>query len=57
MVWKLFKRTINITEYRNAEDDVNPAKNRTLGGNIHGLLRERGWCIVLRLSIHDFGAA
>jgi hypothetical protein len=27
--WNVFKRTINITEYRNAEDDVNPAKNRT----------------------------
>jgi len=28
-------RTINITEYRNAKDDVNPAKNRTFGGIIH----------------------
>jgi hypothetical protein len=32
IVWKFFKRTINITEYRNGKDDVNPAKNRTLGG-------------------------
>src|SRR6516162_3214209 len=30
-----FKWTINITEYRNAKDDVNPAKNRTLGGFFH----------------------
>src|SRR5260370_4654793 len=45
---KFFKRTINITEYRNAKDDVNPAKNRALGGIIHGRLRERGRCIVLR---------
>ena len=48
IVWKFFKRTINITEYRNAKDDVNPAKNRTLGDSIHGRLRERGRCIVLR---------
>ena len=39
VVVKLVKRTINITEYRNAEDDVNPAKNRTLGALVHdGLL-------------------
>ena len=48
IVWKFFKRTINITEYRNGKDDVNPAKNRTLGGIIHGRLREHVWCIVLR---------
>jgi hypothetical protein len=28
----LFKRTINVTDYRYAEDDVNPAKDRTPGG-------------------------
>ena len=27
IVWKFFKRTINIAEYRNGKDDVNPAKN------------------------------
>jgi len=32
IVGKFFKRTINITEYRNGNDDVDPAKNRTLGG-------------------------
>src|SRR5713226_4736090 len=48
VIWNFFKRTINITEYRNAKDDVNPAKNRTLGGIIHVRLRERDWCIVLR---------
>jgi hypothetical protein len=26
LLWNFFKRTINITEYRNAKDDVNPAK-------------------------------
>jgi len=46
IVWKFFKRTINVTEYRNGKDDVNPAKNRTLGGSIHGRLRER--------SVHCF---
>src|SRR5580700_3621085 len=35
IVWKFFKRTINITKYWNAEDDVNPAKNRTFGGLFH----------------------
>src|SRR2546421_1622334 len=35
VVWKFFKRTINIAEYRNAKDDVNPAKNRTFGALVH----------------------
>src|SRR4029077_17662670 len=35
VVWNLFKRTINITDYRNGEDDVNPANNRTFGGLFH----------------------
>jgi hypothetical protein len=29
VVWKFLKRTINITDYRNGEDEVNPAKDRT----------------------------
>src|SRR5260370_8538077 len=33
--WNFLKRTINITEYRNAKDDVNRAKNRTFGGIFH----------------------
>jgi len=33
--WNYFKRTINITDYRNAEDDVNPSNNRTFGGLFH----------------------
>ena len=35
VLWKFFKRTIDITEYRNAEDDVNPAKNRTFRRFFH----------------------
>jgi len=35
VVWKFFKRTINVTEYRNAKDNVNPAQSRTFGGIIH----------------------
>jgi hypothetical protein len=27
IVWKLFEGTIDVTDYRDAEDDVNPAKN------------------------------
>src|SRR5882762_3818005 len=38
VVRKSFKRTIDITEYRNTKDDVNPAKNRAFGGFIHD------WC-------------
>src|SRR5580692_9671839 len=33
--WKLFKRTINIAEYRNAKENVNAANNRTFGGFFH----------------------
>jgi len=46
VVRKFFKRTINITEYRNAKDDVNAAENRTLGGFLHDLY--------YLLSIQDF---
>ena len=35
VVWKFFKRTIDITDYRNAKDDVNRARNDTFGGIIH----------------------
>ena len=35
VAWKFFKRTTNIIDYRNAKDDVNPAKNRTFDGIIH----------------------
>src|ERR1700687_2544146 len=35
VVGDLFKRTINITAYRNAKDNVNPANDRTFGGLFH----------------------
>jgi hypothetical protein len=35
IVWKFLKRTINITDYRNGEDEVNPTKYRTFGGFSH----------------------
>src|SRR5690348_4532053 len=35
VIWKLFKRTINVTDYRNGEDEVNPANYRTFGGISH----------------------
>ena len=39
VVWKFFKRTINITDYRNAKDEVNQARNPTFGGiNHHSIL-------------------
>jgi hypothetical protein len=38
VVWQFLERTINITGDRNAEDDVNPAKDRTLGRIIHDLI-------------------
>src|SRR5579871_6013172 len=37
----LFKRAINVAEYRNTEDDVNPAKNRTCGCLLHDSPRFR----------------
>src|SRR5215469_3037848 len=33
--WNLFKRTVNITEDRNAEDDVDPAKDPTCRAPVH----------------------
>ena len=41
VVRKLFERTINVTDYWNAEDEVNPAKNRTFGGISHSILFHR----------------
>src|SRR5712664_1816568 len=38
VLWNVFKRTINITEYRNAADDVNAAKNRTFGALVHDVV-------------------
>ena len=38
VIWNFFKRTINITEYRNAKEDVDRAKNRTFGGIFHDWL-------------------
>src|SRR5215510_1309730 len=39
VVGKFLKRAVNITDYRNGKDDVNPARNparnRTFGGIIH----------------------
>src|SRR5438067_934208 len=37
VVWKLFKGTINVTDYRNAEDDVNRAENRMFGVVSHSI--------------------
>jgi hypothetical protein len=35
VIWKFFKRTINIANYRNAKEDVDRAKNRTFSGISH----------------------
>jgi len=35
VIWNLFERTINITDYRDGKNDVNPAKNRPFSGVIH----------------------
>ena len=41
VIGQFFKRTIDVTEDRNAEDDVNPAEDRTLGAFFHdGVLSE-----------------
>src|SRR6185369_14954317 len=38
IVWKLFKRTIDITNYRNSKDYMNPAENSTLRGTTYHLV-------------------
>jgi hypothetical protein len=35
VVWNFVERTVDISEYRNAKDQVNPAKNRTRDGLAH----------------------
>src|SRR5271165_524651 len=35
VVWSLVKRTVNVTDYRDAQHDVNRANNRTPGGITH----------------------
>jgi hypothetical protein len=35
VIWNLFERTINITDYRDGKNDVNPAKNRAFRDVIH----------------------
>jgi hypothetical protein len=35
VVWKFLKGTIDITDYRNGKDEVNPAKNRTHDASVH----------------------
>src|SRR5579864_9030142 len=35
IVWNLVKRTVDVTDYRNGKDEVNPANNRTFGGIFH----------------------
>jgi hypothetical protein len=35
VIWNLFERTINIADYRDGKNDVNPAKNRAFSGVIH----------------------
>ena len=35
IVGEFFEGAINVAEYRNCKDDVDPAKNRTSGGIFH----------------------
>jgi hypothetical protein len=35
VMWNFVKWTVNIPDYRNAKNDVNPAKNRTFDGLVH----------------------
>jgi hypothetical protein len=35
IVWQFLKRTVNIARDRNAQDEVNQARNPTFGGNTH----------------------
>jgi hypothetical protein len=38
VIWNFLKGTVDITDYRDANDDVNPANNRTFGGIFHDWL-------------------
>jgi hypothetical protein len=38
VLWNFFKRTINVSEYWNAKDEVNPAKYRTLDALAHDVV-------------------
>jgi hypothetical protein len=42
-VGNFFKRTVDITEYRDAENEVNRAQNRAFGGIVHDGGRVSGW--------------
>src|ERR1051325_7934267 len=59
IVRQFVKRTINISEDRNAEDEVYPANNRTLGGHFHDCLRKCGWRIICDppICLFELGAA
>src|SRR5712671_4973606 len=46
VVWNLFKRTINIAEYRDAKNDVNRAKDPTFAALVHDWLLH-GFAILL----------
>ena len=35
IVWEFFERAVDVAENRNAEDEVSPARERTLGGRFH----------------------
>lgn len=35
VIWKFFERTINVTDDRDAKDNVNPAKYRASGSILH----------------------
>jgi hypothetical protein len=38
VIWNDIKRAVNVADYRNAADDVNPANDRTLGSLLHDVL-------------------
>ena len=38
VVWDLFEGAINVTDYRNAKDEVNRTKNRTFGALANHLI-------------------
>jgi hypothetical protein len=46
VVRDFFERTINITDDRNGKDDMNPAKDRALGGFFHDVALYD--CVIVR---------
>jgi hypothetical protein len=51
VLWNFFKRAINITEYRNAKDDVNRAKKPTFDALVHDRVTHPFFEVLMELGV------